>query len=71
MTAVIEEQIRRGIFISRHLRGEAVDVRSRDMSQREKRAFERAVDDVLGLDAHGHHRWFLEHDHGDHYHVQF
>ncbi len=68
MTRQIEDQIRHHRFISRHLRGNGVDVRMRDMSPGEKRAFERAVDDVLHLDARGHHRWFLE---TDHYHVQF
>jgi len=68
MTGVIQGQIARGRYISPHLWGNGVDVRMRDMSQDEKRAFERAIDDILGLDARGHHRWFLE---TDHYHVQF
>jgi hypothetical protein len=38
MTGVIENQITRGMFISRHFRGKGIDVRMRNMSQREKRA---------------------------------
>ena len=68
MTSIIENQIAHGRYIPRHLRGEGVDVRIRDMTLYEKRAFEKAVDHILGLDARGHHRWFLE---TDHYHVQF
>ena len=43
MTAVIEAQIKKGKYISKHLRAGAVDVRSRDMSATEKTAFEKAA----------------------------
>lgn len=43
MARVIEGQVRRGCYISRHLRASAVDVRSRDMSRRERRIFEQVV----------------------------
>jgi hypothetical protein len=39
MAAVINAQVGRGLFISRHLSSGAVDVRSRDMSRRERRIF--------------------------------
>lgn len=43
MARVIEAQIRRGAFISRHLHASAADVRSRDMSPRERRIFAEVV----------------------------
>lgn len=43
MARVIERQIARGRYISRHLRESAVDVRSRDMTPRERRIFEQVV----------------------------
>jgi hypothetical protein len=43
MTRVIEAQVRRGVYISRHLRAGAVDVRSRDMSRRHRRIFQEVV----------------------------
>ncbi len=48
---------------SSHSSGDAVDVRSRDMSDEDKRAFEQAVDRAVGP-----HHWILERDH---YHVDF
>ncbi|HLO28828.1 MAG TPA: D-alanyl-D-alanine carboxypeptidase family protein [Anaerolineales bacterium] len=39
MTAVIEEQIKQGVYISNHLEAGAVDVRKRDMSKDEKKTF--------------------------------
>jgi hypothetical protein len=68
MTAVIENQVAHGTYLSRHLHGQGIDVRKRDMSSHDSQAFERAVDDVLHLDARGEHRWFREEDR---YHVQF
>lgn len=53
MAHVIESQVERGCYISRHLRASAADVRSRDMSRRERSIFEqvvRATDDVSLLD---------------------
>lgn len=43
MAQVIERQIARGCYISRHLRASAADVRSRDMTRRERRIFEQVV----------------------------
>lgn len=43
MAQVIERQIQRGCYISRHLRASAADVRSRDMTHRERRIFEEVV----------------------------
>lgn len=39
MTAVIESQIKRGVFISRHLTGRAFDVRNKDMTPKQQAAF--------------------------------
>ncbi len=46
MTTVIEEQIKKGKYISKHLKAGAVDVRSRDMSATEKEAFKKAAKGV-------------------------
>lgn len=43
MTKVIENQIKAGRYISKHLRAGAVDIRSRDMSDAEKKAFRKAA----------------------------
>lgn len=43
MARVIRAQVERGCFISRHLRASAADVRSRDMSRRERRVFRQVV----------------------------
>ncbi|MDM4018213.1 hypothetical protein [Roseiconus lacunae] len=43
MTRVISEQIKAGKYISKHLRAGAVDIRSRDMSASEKKAFRTAA----------------------------
>lgn len=43
MARVIEAQVERGCFISRHLRASAADVRSRDMTRRQRRVFEQVV----------------------------
>lgn len=43
MESVISAQMARGLFISRHLRDGAVDVRSRDMSRRQRRVFAAVV----------------------------
>lgn len=49
LAQVIERQIRRGVFISAHLRAGAADVRSRGMSADERRAFLEGVARVGGL----------------------
>ncbi|HEY8431405.1 MAG TPA: hypothetical protein VIL20_23655 [Sandaracinaceae bacterium] len=43
MARVIDAQVRRGLYVSRHLHASAADVRSRDMSRRERRIFEQIV----------------------------
>lgn len=49
MARVIDAQVRRGLYISRHLQAGAADVRSRDMSRRERRVFEEVVRGVPEL----------------------
>lgn len=61
MTSVIENQVRRHVYLSWHLTGRAVDVRKRDLSSKERDAFERLAGG-LGV------RLL---DEQDHYHVQF
>lgn len=46
ITRVIQEQMRRGCYISRHLRAGAADVRSRDMTPRERMIFREVVSSV-------------------------
>ncbi|KYF73423.1 MULTISPECIES: hypothetical protein [Sorangium] len=60
---VIRAQIDRGVFISAHLREGAVDVRNRDMTPAEKRAFLDGVEEVGGVLA-------LEESRPPHYHLQ-
>jgi len=43
MTSVIEQQVSQGVYISAHLTGDAVDIRSRDMSDEEKDELEEAA----------------------------
>jgi hypothetical protein len=63
MTAVVERQITQGRFISRHVRGNAVDILLQVNTREHQAAFQNAVDLILGP---GH--WISEEDH---YHVQF
>lgn len=63
MADVIRRQIARGVFISAHLRAGAVDIRSRDMTGAQKRAFLDAVDDIGGVTA-------MEESRPPHYHLQ-
>ncbi|XXY55156.1 hypothetical protein WME91_04800 [Sorangium sp. So ce269] len=60
---VIRAQIDRGVFISAHLREGAVDIRNRDMTRAEKRAFLDGVEEVGGVLA-------LEESRPPHYHLQ-
>ena len=60
---VIRAQIDRGVFISAHLREGAVDIRNRDMTPAEKRAFLEGVDEVGGVFA-------LVESRPPHYHLQ-
>ena len=46
MTLVIEDQVARKVFISRHLTRQAFDVRSRDMTAGQKRIFKQVVQDI-------------------------
>lgn len=62
MTSEIEAQMAAGVFISKHLRAGAVDVRSTDMSQREKQIFRKAAErhaDSVILETHPPH-WHLQ-----------
>lgn len=43
MSGLIDKQVQKGVYISKHLVAGAVDVRSRDMSAQEKRWFRAAV----------------------------
>lgn len=49
MSDVIRQQIRRGCYISRHLVASAADVRSRNMTRRQKRIFRQIVREVGGV----------------------
>jgi Arc/MetJ family transcription regulator len=46
MTAVIESQIARKVFISKHLSGRAFDVRSKDMTPKQQTVFKQVVQHV-------------------------
>lgn len=46
MTLVIEDQVGRKVFISKHLTRQAFDVRSRDMTAGQKRTFKQVVQDI-------------------------
>ena len=43
MTKVIAAQVKKGKYISKHLKSGAVDIRSKDMSAKEKTAFRKAA----------------------------
>jgi hypothetical protein len=63
MTSVIENQVRHRTFISLHLTGRAVDVRTRDMSAADTHVFDSIVRNFAGTI-----RVLAEEDH---YHLQF
>jgi len=63
MAEVIRLQIERGTFISAHLRAGAFDVRNKDMSAADKRAFLEAVAEIGGATA-------LEESRPPHFHLQ-
>jgi hypothetical protein len=63
MDSVIRAQIDRGVFISAHLRAGAVDVRNRNLSAAERRAFVKSVEEIGGAT-------LLEESHPPHYHLQ-
>jgi len=49
MAEVLEEQVARGIFLSRHMRGRAFDIRSSGLSGRQRAALRAAVAEVGGM----------------------
>jgi hypothetical protein len=49
MAEVIRAQMQRGVFISPHLKGNAVDIRSRNLNRRAKAALRRAVASFRGM----------------------
>jgi hypothetical protein len=63
MYSVIQRQIARGVYISAHLRAGAVDIRSRDMSSADKKAFAAAVTEAKGVT-------LLEESTPPHFHLQ-
>jgi len=63
MYAVLRAQIDRGVYISAHLRAGAVDIRSRDMSDADRKAFTAAVAEVGGV-------YMLEESAPPHFHLQ-
>jgi len=62
MTAVLEEQVRQGIYLSRHMSGLAADIRSRDMNPAEQASFETI--------ARAQAIMFIKEDTPPHYHLQ-
>lgn len=69
ITAIIQAQMNRHDYISKHLTGRAFDVRNRTMNRCEKEVFEAVVKVVLGS-THGH---LIGNEPGGppHFHVQF
>lgn len=63
MAAVIRAQIGRGVYISRHLRASAADVRSRNLSRRERHIFREVVRDEGGVS-------LLQEGRPPHFHLQ-
>lgn len=63
MTEIIADQVARGVYISRHLRAHAFDVRCYNMSRRQKRAFRAAAKAV------GHVR-IIEEKRPPHFHCE-
>lgn len=49
MAAVIETQVQRGVFISRHLTGKAFDVRNKDMTPKQQSIFQQVTQTVGGV----------------------
>ncbi len=63
MTKIIAGQVNRGVYISRHLKAGAFDIRVRGMRTKHKRAFRRAVEQTGGLTVVEERRpphWHLE-----------
>jgi hypothetical protein len=49
MTAVIDSQVKGGVFISRHLTGKAFDVRNKDMTAKQQAVFKQVAQTVGGV----------------------
>lgn len=49
MTAILEEQVARGIYLSRHMKGRAFDLRSLGLSARQRAALRQAIAEVGGM----------------------
>ncbi len=64
MAAVIEAQMARGLYISRHLRAGAIDVRSRGLSRNERQALRAAIRADGGIR-------LLEEGRPPHFHLEF
>lgn len=64
MARVVSGQIARGLYISRHLHAGAVDIRSRDMSARERRTFRSVAARRRGVR-------LLEEGRPPHFHLEF
>lgn len=63
MTAVIAEQIKRKVFISKHLTGRAFDVRNLDMTSKQKQIFKQVVQQTGGVS-------MIEESKPPHFHLQ-
>ena len=63
MTAVIEDQIKRKVFISKHLTGRAFDVRNHDMTPKQKQVFKQVVQHIGGAS-------MIEEGKPPHFHLQ-
>ncbi len=63
MAKVIEGQVKKGKYLSKHLRAGAIDVRSRDMSSKEKEYFKQAIKGVA--------KSFILEKKPPHWHLQF
>jgi hypothetical protein len=63
LAGVIETQLSRGIVLSKHLLGLAVDIRSRNLSSREKNLLRKA--------AEPHASRVIEETRPPHFHVEF
>ncbi len=61
MGAVIQKQVDRNVFVSRHLRGQGADVRINDMSRSDRAAFQQAVAKAGGATILNE---------GDHWHIE-
>jgi SpoU rRNA methylase family enzyme len=63
MTAVLESQMKRKVFISRHLTGRAFDVRNQDMTAKQQGIFKQVAQSVGGVTV-------LQEGKPPHFHIQ-